>query len=164
MKPEISQRTLLSKIVFWILVIALVGVMWLLGLPKARAGDLYGAVTVHSYHVDRQAKYNEKNYGVGLEYQFDRTFALAAGEYKNSFRVKSTYYGMAYTPFTEGQWKAGVLVLAINGYDMQNARRYIPVAVPLIVRESERVGWNIVFVPPVGNGTGVLGLQAKFKF
>lgn len=164
MKPQISQRTLLSKIVFWILAAAVILWMLSLGIPKARAGDLYGAVTLRSYHVDRAAQYNERNYGVGLEYQFNRTWALAAGEYKNSFRHKSTYYGGSYTPFTAGDWKAGVLLLAINGYDMRDHRRYIPIAVPMVAWEGERLGVNAIFVPPVGNGTGVLGLQMKVKF
>lgn len=130
----------------------------------AHAEGLWLTVTTRSYHADRHAKYNEKNSGIGLEYQFDKDIAAVAGEYKNSFSNKSTYYGVLYTPFSAGPFKAGVLAGNINGYILDEPRKYGFVAVPMIVWEGENVGANMLFVPPIGNGTGVVGFQVKLKF
>jgi hypothetical protein len=149
--------------VFWTAAGIVVLTMLFLGIQGARAGELYSVTTARSYHVDREAKYNEKNYGIGLEYQFNRTWAVAIGEYKNSFRNKSNYYGAIYTPFVEGNFKAGLMLLNVSGYDSTNLRRYQPVAVPTVIWEGKGFGINTVFVPPVGNKTGVLGVQVKFN-
>lgn len=131
---------------------------------EAKAEGLWLVATARSYHADRKAEYNEKNSGVGLEYQFDKDIAAVAGEYKNSFANKSTYYGVLYTPFYAGSFKAGVLAGEINGYILKEPRAYGFVAVPMIVWEGTKVGVNMLFVPPIGNGTGVLGFQFKVKF
>jgi hypothetical protein len=147
--------------VFW--TVAAIIILLMIFIPPAHAGELYSVTTARSYHVDREAKYNEKNYGVGLEYQFSRTWAVAVGEYKNSFANKSNYYGAIYTPFTAGDFKAGLMLLNVSGYDSTNLRRYQPVAVPAVIWEGKGFGINTVFVPPVGNKTGVLAVQIKFN-
>lgn len=130
----------------------------------SRADGLWLTAAVRSYHMDRSAHYNEHNYGLGLEYQLNRDIALVAGEYKNSFYNKSTYYGVLYTPFSAGPFKAGVMAGEISGYVLQTPRKYGLIVVPTIVWEGERFGANVIFVPPLGNGTGVFGLQLKAKF
>lgn len=151
------QRILLPILIGATLAAALVS-------EHARADGLWLTAAVKSYHMDRTAHYNEKNYGIGLEYQFNKDIAAVAGEYKNSFYNKSTYYGVLYTPFSAGPFKAGILAGEITGYVLREPRTYGFVAAPMIVWEGERIGVNMVFVPPLGNGTGVLGLQLKAKF
>jgi hypothetical protein len=131
---------------------------------RADENSLWFTAAVKSYHMDRAAHYNEKNYGIGLEYQFNKDIAAVAGEYKNSFYNKSAYYGVLYTPFSAGSFKAGILAGEINGYVMKEPRAYGPIVVPAIVWEGEHFGANMIFIPPVGNGTGVLGLQLKARF
>lgn len=131
---------------------------------RAKAEGLWLTAAMKSYHMDRSAHYNEKNYGVGGEYQFNKDIAAVAGEYKNSFGNKSTYYGVLYTPFSAGPFKAGVLAGEISGYILREPRKFGFVAAPMVVWEGERFGANLLFVPPLGNGTGVFGLQLKVKF
>lgn len=131
---------------------------------RVKAEGLWLTMAVKSYHMDRSAGYNEKNYGVGLEYQFNPDISVVAGEYKNSFFNKSTYYGVLYTPFVAGPVKVGILAGEISGYILKDPRAYGPIAVPTIVWEGERFGANLVVVPPMGNGTGVFGLQLKVRF
>lgn len=130
----------------------------------AHAEGLWLTAAMKSYHMDRSAHYNEKNYGIGLEYQYIKDLAFVAGEYKNSFFNKSTYYGVLYTPFSAGPFKAGVLAGEISGYILREPHRFGFVAAPMIVWEGKCYGANLLFVPPLGNGTGVFGLQLKAKF
>lgn len=130
---------------------------------QAKAEGLWLTAAVTSYHMDRGAHYNERNYGVGGEYQFSSDFAIVAGEYKNSFFNKSKYYGVLYTPFSAGPFKAGVLAGEITGYILKDPRAPGPIVVPTIVWEGERLGVNMIFVPPIGNGTGVFGFQLKVR-
>lgn len=130
---------------------------------QAKAEGLWLTAAAKSFHMDRSAHYNEHNYGVGLEYQFNSDLAVVAGEYKNSFFNKSKYFGVLFTPFSAGPFKAGVLAGEITGYILKDPRAYGPVVIPTIVWEGKRVGVNMVFVPPVGNGTGVFGFQLKVK-
>jgi glutamine cyclotransferase len=155
-------RTTISHVVFWTLASAVILTMLLLGMP-AKAGELYTVTTLRSYHVNREAKYNEQNYGIGLEYQFNRTWTVSVGEYKNSFSHKSNYYGVAYTPFTAGDFKAGLFLFNVSGYVMDAPRRFQPIAIPAVVWEGKGWGLNTVLVPPIGNKTGVLGVQVKFN-
>lgn len=135
-----------------------------LSCERARAEGLWLVATTQSYHADRKAEYNERNYGVGGEYQFNKDIAAVAGEYKNSFGNKSTYFGVLYTPFVAGPFKAGIMAVDISGYILDKPRAFTFAAAPMVVWEGERFGANLLFVPPLGNGTGVFGLQLKVKF
>lgn len=130
---------------------------------KSAEGDFYGIATLHSLHQNREAKYNEKNYGIGLEYHVSKDFRLILGEYKNSFENKSEYFGIGYFPFHRGDFSAGIVAIGLNGYDFEALKKFGFVAAPVVSYEKEKLLLNFVFVPPIHND-GVIAAQVGFKF
>lgn len=135
----------------------------LLFSPKCQAQELYAIATVKSYHQDRQHHYYEKNLGVGLQLQLNEDVAFAAGEYKNSFTHKSEYYGVLYTPFHRSNWSMGGLFVEVNGYEFNSLKKFLPVAVPLVVYQKDKLIINIPFVPPFRK-QGIVAVQMGWKF
>ena len=139
-------------------------VIGMIACPRAKAVEVYSVTTVRSYHTDRSAGYNENNLGVGLEVKLNSTWAVVGGEYKNSFRNISHYYGLAITPFDSGHWHAGILVATVSGYDSSDIHTFQPVIIPLVTYERNNWGINSVIAPPLFGRSGVAGFQLKFKF
>lgn len=127
----------------------------------AGAEPIWLTTTWRSYHEDRHMGYNERNTGIGLEYQINHDWAVVAGEYRNSFAYKSNYYGFSYTPFTRGAWKAGTLVVNVSGYEPTDRNKFTPVAVPLVTWEHGYFGLNAIIIPPVKKDSGIIALQFK---
>src|SRR5260221_11209515 len=130
---------------------------------KAEDGSLYGISTLNSLHQDRESHYNEKNYGIGGEFHVSQDFRLVFGEYKNSFKNKSEYFGSGYLPFHRNDFSAGFLIVGINGYNFKDLKKFELVAVPVVSYEKEKFLLNFVFIPPVFNA-GVIALQAGWRF
>ena len=134
----------------------------LMGLSsKARPNDLYLTTTVRSYHADRHADYNEKNWGLGLRYKLDADHLSAvAGVYKNSLYKPSIYAGLAYTPI---KWltdvNVGFLVGGVTGY-LEHA---VPIFVPILMYQYKEVGINLIGIPPLGNIDSVVALQLEWR-
>ncbi|HEY9772423.1 MAG TPA: hypothetical protein V6C81_01295 [Planktothrix sp.] len=105
--------------------------------------------------------WNQKNVGVGLEYEFNRNSAVAGGVYDNSIN-KTTAYGLyMYTPLHAGPMKFGVEGGIASGYN----KTIVPLAAPIAEIEHKHLGANVLFIPPLKNETPpVIGLQLKFKF
>lgn len=130
---------------------------------NAKPGDLWLDASVTSYHFSGK-KYNEHNYGFGLEYDYTDTIKLAGGYYQNSLWKQSRYIGGMYLPIEKWGLKFGVDAAMITGY-AANPGRYIPVVAPTVVYEnSHGFGLNMVFMPPVTKKvTGAIGLQLKVE-
>lgn len=131
---------------------------------SCKADDVYGVVTLHSYHFDRSAGYNETNWGVGLEYHpteqgKDTGLRFGVGEYKNSFNITSVYGELAYLPWaiTDGI-RVGATVLAVTGYGF---KPFVVVPLPVIEISNGYAGINLVVAPITKGG---VALQFKFKF
>lgn len=134
------------------------------GAPSAKAaeGDVYAIGTIRSLHENREHGYNEKNLGVGLQYNASQDWRLVVGEYKNSFSHKSTYFGVAWLPFHRNNFNAGFLIGGVNGY-VNPLSKYSFIAIPEVTWESGRFLVNMVFVPPVQKA-GVIAFQVGVTF
>jgi len=104
-----------------------------------------------SYHVNREVKYNENNYGLGLRHyvnQNDLKFQyLTIGTFKNSEYANSKYLGIGY------EWgdsiKFSIAAGIITGYKMQEILPFIiPTIryknVTLVIAPYPEVATNIV--------------------
>lgn len=88
---------------------------------------------VASYHRNREAGYNEENYGIGI-----RANGIAAGVYRNSIRKTSVYAGFAAQLFEYQGLSFTVLGGLVTGYEHKVSAMLVP-----------EVGWR-------RNGYGVL--------
>jgi hypothetical protein len=145
----------------------IVGLLFLLYSLTALAGltdDWWVVATVHSFHTNRTAGYNENNFGIGLEKKLTENLTFGFGEYRNSIWNNSTYIGFMYTPFHLWGLKAGAMMGLINGYS-SDVNAYSPLLIPALVYEKNKWGINAIFVPPITSvDSGVVGFQVKYKW
>lgn len=120
----------------------------------------WGVSTVASYHIDRDTKHNESNWGLGFECQVMEKGSLVGGVYENSYWRQSKYLGVTYLPYKLGPAKIGAMFGAVTGYD----RTVTPVIIPTIAFEGTRYGMNIGIIPSIDDGLAMIGLQLKMKF
>jgi len=89
-------------------------------------GDALYLHTV-SYHQDRDANYNEANYGLGVRHNLDDNY-ITGGFYDNSEDHTSAYVAYGWEWPYKGL-KLGILAGLVTGYSMGNV---LPFAVPVI--------------------------------
>ena len=119
-----------------------------------------------SFHpTDHNHQFNDFNYGAGIEFDKSKTWAFAAGEYRNSVRHNS-YYGMVeFKPLHVGPLAAGIAGGTINGYPDMNKGKFFPAAMPIASVEEKHVGANFIYIPNVVKGVvPALSMQLKFRF
>lgn len=70
-----------------------------------------------AYHFERDLGYNEFNYGLGYERDWNKDISWSAGVYKNSIR-RATFYGLVnYYPWAPGAgFRFGLSGGAMTGY------------------------------------------------
>jgi hypothetical protein len=141
------------------LVAMLVVIVLMFILDTHAKADTWGVASVTSYHFD-DGNHNQKNLGVGLEQTINEDWSVMAGEYKNSMYRTSVYAGVVWKPLRLGDFHFGFAGGAITGY----LSHPVPLAVPTMSWEHQRIGANLFFAPHVKDAPGVLGLQLKFKF
>lgn len=129
------------------------------------AGDYWGTATIRSYHVNPlRDDYNEKNFGLGVEYR-DGALLMTAGAYRNSANKNSVYALVGALPIEVGPLKIGGAVGLVNGYPRMNDGGIVPAALGLVALEGERVGMNVAIIPGVKSKTPLtIALQIKVKF
>lgn len=116
-----------------------------------------------SYHFDRSQHFNEKNFGIGLEYKLSKDWALTAGQYDNSIRNTSHYAAVEWTPLHAGPVNLGVAGGAIDGYYF-NHGGFFPMLLPMATVETKHFGVNAIYVPKMKDISSVVGLQFKARF
>lgn len=113
-------------------------------------------VPLGSYHFDRSKKWQEKNWGLGVNYK-----NYVAGYYKNSYDRDSIYIGYHWQPEKleyNRHLKAGLTMIAVSGY------RSSPVLlVPTVSVETTEVSADFLLAPALGKATGFVGMQLRFK-
>ncbi|MBS1992568.1 MAG: hypothetical protein JSS83_18750 [Cyanobacteria bacterium SZAS LIN-3] len=109
-----------------------------------------------SYHFKRNPKHNERNWGVGLEFPVSDRSTVLVGTYNNSNWRQSNYVWYEYTPWHIGPVKFGLMGGGVTGY--RSGMNVMPVAGLAFTGGSDRVGFNIVCLPPV-----VCAASIKFK-
>lgn len=127
--------------------------------PWTRGHDVWLSVMTRSYHADRSAGYNERNWGVGIEYGFASDWRVVAGTYENSVFRRSNYAGVHWAPF---QWFGGIAG-AVSGYPGYEYR-WGPMVAPVLSWERGRAGVNVIALPNFGEVSAVVTLQINGKF
>ena len=113
-----------------------------------------------SYHTCQSCNYNGANPGLGIQHDINDTVRLIGGGYYNSYRKTSFYGGAAWQPLQYGPVRAGVVGGVITNYDSLK----VPlIALPVVSIEGGRVGIDIMGFPSVGNRTGLISANLKFK-
>lgn len=113
--------------------------------------------TLTSVHLPDRG-FNQRNPGVGVQCDA-RNWAVAAGEYKNSFSRTTAYAIGAWLPLHAGSWSFGAAVGPATGYD-------VPYMGGLMARyrPAHGLGLNLLLAPPaVKNGSAMIGLQLTWS-
>lgn len=121
--------------------------------------DTWLVGTVASYHFDRSADYNERNWGVGIEHDAPSGKArFVGGIYKNSFGRENRYAGISFAVYRLGPARFGM------AFGLQHAGSPLPMFMPVAQIEGKTLGVNIVGRPRIGDDPAVVALQVKFRF
>jgi hypothetical protein len=140
---------------------------------SAGAPEWWVDVNVASYHFGSADDYlgpgehfNQSNYGLGVEVQWQPRHAASAGYYRNSVYEDSWYALYHYTPLQVGRHvRVGAMVGLVNGYPGYNEGRAAPAAALVAKIEYRRIGANLIYLPHVpGSTPNTLGLQLKYRF
>lgn len=114
------------------------------------------AVNLTSYHINRDAKRNEKNLGIGYEVR-DGYLVKMAGAYRNSFYRNTVYALVGYEPINFAGFGIGIFGGLATGYRQKIAAG--------IMVDYGQVSFKIC--PPFeldGRKTeGFIGMQLKFE-
>lgn len=145
--------------------------LFLLGgfsLPEARASSMDGSyhmiVNGRSYHMDKASngqKFNENNYGSGIEYEFSRAYGsrwvpfVTSSAFSDSFNNLSYYAGggNARRFFIRNGWHfdIGYFGFLMARKDMNNYEPF-PGVLPVASLGTRNVSVNMTYVPPVKEG------------
>jgi len=151
-----------------LLALIVASVLTLAPNQRASAATWFLDANLASVHTERWARdsLNQINPGIGFEYQANRTWGLAVGEYTNSYR-KTTLYGLAdFTPIHlghEGGWHldAGMAAGLLGGYTHREVP-CAPLGGGLLVRVAapNGIALNLFDVPNTGaHQSGFIGFQ-----
>lgn len=120
------------------------------------AQDLWASTVVRSYHLDRNAGYNEHNYGLQLELGLTPEWRIVAGEYENSFFRHSNFVGFAWLPLDlAAHTRGGLTAIVVTGYVHGQP---VLVGAPTVVYERDHWGINFLSLGIVS------AVQFKVKF
>ena len=122
--------------------------------------DTWVSVGGGTDHFCHTCGYNNFNPGLGIQYGYTTDVKLIAGGYYNSFHKTTLYSGVVYQPIQYGIVKFGIAGAAVTNY----SNLKVPLmALPVISIEGERVGLDILGGPSIGNYTGLVTANLKFK-
>lgn len=149
----------------WILIGVGVGIV--LFAPAARAdevGSVRLTLPITAYHFQDNAKYNNKNLGVGVEYTVLTDVRLKSVIYNNSRNIESMFIGGVFTPLSmsvggvkiEGGFMAG----KVSGYAVEP----ILIALPAARVEWKQHGMNMAGLPNARGSTGGIGFEYTYRF
>ncbi len=116
-----------------------------------------------SYHQNRDANYNETNYGIGILRRLDNESAVAFGYYRNSIHRDSFYAAYHYTPYQYGPVKLGLQAGLISGYKALSGFP-TPMLLPLASIEGKNLAVDLTCIPPLGSVSAVCAAQMRVKF
>lgn len=140
----------------------------LLGLfREVKAEEIWGTISIRSYHSNRAPHYNENNAGIGLEisppksWDLPKDTRLVTGFYDNSFHKETIYAGASYTPLSAGNFHFGIVGVFVSGYPNTAV-----LGAGAVTFERNNYGFNLLLIPkiPTLTDTSVAAVQLKFKF
>jgi hypothetical protein len=121
----------------------------------------------YSYHFDHSKSFRNNNIGIGAEWRLTPEQGIIAGHFINSNDLRSRYLAYQWRPLNTSigptHWGVGVDVGAMNGYPYHNGA-WFALVMPEVFFEYKRVGFNLFFVPKVGDRVdSAISLQAKVR-
>ena len=135
-------------------------VIGLLLLSKICQADTWLGVGGGSFHTCQTCGYNNFNPGLGIQKDYQDDLRLIGGVYYNSFYKASFYGGVGYQPFQYKAIKLGIIGGVVTNYD----NLQIPLMVlPVLSIEGDSIGVDILGGPSVGNRSGLITANLKFK-
>lgn len=130
----------------------------------ARTSELWIDSGFATWHFNRNKNLNGGNRGLGLEYRFSGSMALAAGRFVNSDRAYSNYAGVIWQPWAIGPVRLGAAIAGFNGYPKMKDGGWFPAAIPTATVEYRRVGVNVGIIPSYKDRLyGGISVQLKLK-
>lgn len=145
----------------------------LLVLPQAARADLSLILNGKSFHHDNtdDRELNERNYGLGLQYDFERRrqwapFATAA-TFRDSLDGSSWYAGGGVLRRFDvaGGWHVGIgaVVFVMRHSDINDSRPFLA-ALPAATIGTDRAALNITYIPRVkAKGAAAFFLQLRLR-
>jgi hypothetical protein len=129
-------------------------------LPLIASAQIWVIANTTSHHFSNE-KFNQKNYGIGLEIDKNENLSYAAGVYINSLYKDSGYIAASYTPHKIFGTNLGVFGGATTNYKDCN----ICPAGGLIAKfDFEDFGVNILYIPKTIYNPNVITFQLKCRF
>jgi len=107
------------------------------------SAQTYAVATITSWHFDRDKKYNESNFGLGIEQRLNQEWSISAGYFRNSFDRHTNYAFVGYTPVEVMGWRTGLVMGGVTGYE----EGVSPWLTGIATRDFGSIGLNIVFAP-----------------
>jgi len=131
----------------------------LLNCTSASADELHLIVSGKAIHFDQDLDYNEKNWGLGFEYDFEERnnwIPLITGlSFKDSFNETSKYLGggakrrFLLSDDRDGlHFDAGIFGFVMTRQDYKNNEPFLS-ALPFVSIGNSRFAVNITYVPKV---------------
>lgn len=118
-----------------------------------------------SYHADRDAGYNERNPGLGLEWATG-DYRGIVGHYVNSYKLPSSIVAVAWLPVKAGPFNVGGLAGFVSGYPAYDLKPG-PTAAAMVEYKYKKFGINLVAIPEVSVGkvktSAVVSFQVKME-
>ena len=125
--------------------------------PAAPYSKWWVTMPITSWHKENK-DYNERNWGIGLEYKQTDSWSWVGGTYRNSFYKQSYYLGGVYAPLAfemrEVNITLGLLLGFFSGYD----NKIVFLTPPVVqVEVFKKWGGDILM------GDGFVGFSLKFN-
>jgi len=119
-----------------------------------------GLYSVHFQDGD----FNDENWGLGLEYRFNKDWSVSAGSFKNSDWETSHYLSFYWQPWMLGPVKLGATLGALDGYPYYKDGDWFFAVIPAATYEGKRLGLNVLLVPSYKDRLhGAISFQLKFR-
>jgi len=132
----------------------------LLSSSKESAAD-WLLVPGLSHHVNTSTKHNERNWGLGYEWQSSSGRNWQIGAYDNSYWKPTTF---VMTELTNYQF-SDTLRFRLNGGLVTGYKYTVtPMVLPVWTYEGKKYGFDALTIPAVRGHMGIYAIQFKVRF
>lgn len=140
--------------------------------PPRDGPEWWANVNLVSYHLGDEEdflapgeRFNQENWGAGVEVQWRPRHGASAGYYRNSVDEDSWYALYHYTPLQFGEYvRVGAMAGVVTGYPGYNDGGLAPAGGLVAKIERGRIGVNLIYLPYFKDVTPhTLGLQFKLR-
>ena len=129
----------------------------------AKAAKIYLSPGMSSYHFNRDAGYNNDNWGLGFQIDFEDNYSFNFGGFDNSENDWSNYVTGTWYPIKISRLRVGLLGGVFDGYAKEQSGGWFLATMPVVNYRMDRWGVNIAAVPSYKNRIhGALIVQILF--